>query len=261
MNSNLCPQCGNELKENDKVCLKCGYVIINATQNNVVSNEENSVFSNNSNPVFVFNNDSKPKKSFVKVLTLGIAIGVIAGGTAGVFLTKTISSTNTNTYNKQQEISEASNKQDASKTNDKQDNTKSEIVTGEMPKNTSEMAASGDPLITSDDIGVLDVSLTDYQTYKEVVFKLQNNSDYDLSSLTLNFAELDSEENVLSANAANLSVACPAGKSFTVKCIITNKDCMLLKGSSFYYDCNNDHNVQEVVLNDALIEKTTVALD
>lgn len=261
MDTNLCPHCGNELKADDKVCLNCGYVIINTTQNTVVSNDDNSVFSNNNNPVFVFNNDKPTKKSSGKVLILGIAIGMIVGGISSAAIMKSINSTSSSTYNKQQGNSTATDRQDTSKASTKKDvATTLPTTPATASNNLTEMAASGDPLITADDITVLDVSLTDYQSYKEIVFKLQNISDYDLSSLSLNLAELDSEGNIVGANAANLSVTCPAGKSFTIKCTVTNKDCASLKGSSFYYDCNNDHNVQEVLLNDEFIEGTTIVL-
>lgn len=70
--NSICPQCGNNLNPNDKVCVKCGFILINQTQNNVVSTDEKNAFSNNSNSVFVFNNNSKSHSS--KKISLWIAI-------------------------------------------------------------------------------------------------------------------------------------------------------------------------------------------
>lgn len=107
MDDKLCPKCGNELEESAKVCLKCGYVDINARQNNIVSNDDKSAFSNNNNSVFVFNEaNNKPKRKFEKAVIMAGITGFLVGGLVGAVVMNSINMMNLFSETKMNETNE-----------------------------------------------------------------------------------------------------------------------------------------------------------
>lgn len=87
----ICPGCGNSIEKDEKVCLHCGFVFMNQTQNNL-NNNESSAFSNNQNSVFVFNNHEKKRNvnfehNNLTWFLIGILIGLFAGVIVGASIT------------------------------------------------------------------------------------------------------------------------------------------------------------------------------
>lgn len=167
MESGKCPQCGNELVENDKVCLKCGYVLIEATQNNTLSNDDKSAFSNNSNSVFVFNGENKPKKKFEQGLIIGGIVGLSVGLILGSVLMNAVKSTKSIIEGKKQEeasssigkaddedLNKSAKEVDAGKTNNtsaedsEKQNTQDEISSTQSLDNKSDVVSAEGALLS-----------------------------------------------------------------------------------------------------------------